>query len=499
MVLAMKFLLPQRKPLLLLSLFATHCALLADEKIPARPDLPWPAPVQASSAEFSLPVNPALLKPVVTVELGQQAYTLAQLIELARAHHPATRIAWNEARKAELQTALVETSYQPKLSAKAALVAQQTNSDLTLGQLNGGSQHTRQGAVVALAADWLLYDFGSRAALQEASQQASTIAKLAYTSAHQQMIHAIALAYYAHAAALARQQSALSSLANAKLIVEAAEQRYKKGIATVMEVAQAKQGEAQANLLKVQTQAAEDDAYQALLSALGFTPATRLKLAVLEQRGLSLEAIPVLDQFIDTALAKRPDIASSYAAQLASQAGIRLAEADFKPKLVGAASLAQGAGGISSTAVTPAGHLSPSAELSGSRRSAGVMLALSLPLYDGGTRQLSLAKARLDAENATLRAQQLRDEAVRQIVQARNNLIKAINAYQAAQALVAAAQTSYDAAYEAYRSGVGTLTELRLTDSQLLAAKSSQSDSYSAALAASATLAFVSGSLGAAP
>lgn len=499
----MKLCTPQAKPLLLVALLSAllsaHSALHADEKIPARPDLPWPTPVSASHDQFSLPVNPDLLKPLPSLDLGSQAYTLAQLIELARAHHPATRIAWNEARKAELQNAVVASSYQPKLNAKAAVVVQQTSSDLTLSKLDGGSQHTNQGALVALTADWLLYDFGSRAALQEASQQASTMAKLAYTSAHQQLIHTIALAYYAHAAASARQQNALGSLENAKLITAAAEQRYQRGIGTVMEVAQARQAEAQANLLKVQSQAAEEDAYQALISALGVTPSTRIKLAELEQRPLSLSAVPLLDQFIETALAKRPDIASSYAAQLASQAAIRVAEAEFKPKLIAAASLAQASGGISSTAVSPAGHFSPSLELSGSRRSAGLMLGINLPLYDGGTRQLSLAKARLEAENASLRAQQLRDEAVRQILQARNNLIKSINAYQAAQTLLSAAQISYDAAYQAYRSGVGTLTDLRLTESQLLAAKSSQSDSFSAALAASATLAFASGALGGAP
>ncbi|WP_230428027.1 TolC family protein, partial [Undibacterium luofuense] len=74
------------------------------------------------------------------------------------------------------------------------------------------------------------------------------------------------------------------------------------------------------------------------------------------------------------------------------------------------------------------------------------MLGFSLPLYDGGTRQLSLSKARLDAENAGLRAQQLRDEAVRQILQTRNSLIKSIHAWLAAQVLVDAAQTTYNAA-----------------------------------------------------
>ncbi|MGO9817540.1 MAG: TolC family protein, partial [Acidocella sp.] len=72
-------------------------------------------------------------------------------------------------------------------------------------------------------------------------------------------------------------------------------------------------------------------------------------------------------------------------------------------------------------------------------------------------------------------------------------------AYSAAQALEAAAQTTFDAALTAYRSGVGSITDLTVAESQLSQAQDAATDAYSAALSAAATLALSTGALGASP
>jgi hypothetical protein len=51
----------------------------------------------------------------------------------------------------------------------------------------------------------------------------------------------------------------------------------------------------------------------------------------------------------------------------------------------------------------------------------------------------------------------------------------------------------------AYRSGVGSSTDLTLAESQVLQAKDASTDAYSTALSAAATLALSTGTLGAAP
>ncbi len=94
---------------------------------------------------------------------------------------------------------------------------------------------------------------------------------------------------------------------------------------------------------------------------------------------------------------------------------------------------------------------------------------------------------------------QVQDEAVRQIALANNSVHTSLAAYSASQALAAAAQTTFDAALTAYRSGVGSITDLTVAESQLSQAQDAATDAYSAALSAAATLALSTGALGASP
>jgi outer membrane protein TolC len=54
-------------------------------------------------------------------------------------------------------------------------------------------------------------------------------------------------------------------------------------------------------------------------------------------------------------------------------------------------------------------------------------------------------------------------------------------------------QTTYDASFDAYRNGVGTLTTVTEATTDLLQARQARADAHNAALAAAANLAFVMG------
>jgi hypothetical protein len=76
---------------------------------------------------------------------------------------------------------------------------------------------------------------------------------------------------------------------------------------------------------------------------------------------------------------------------------------------------------------------------------------------------------------------QIRNEAACQIVVARNTLTTSISAYSAATALASAAQTSFNAAHAACRNGVRSISDATTAERQLLAAKNTATDAYSAA------------------
>ena len=72
-------------------------------------------------------------------------------------------------------------------------------------------------------------------------------------------------------------------------------------------------------------------------------------------------------------------------------------------------------------------------------------------------------------------------------------------AYDASASLSSAAHTTFDAALEAYRNGVGSITDVTVAETQLLPAKNAFTDAKSVALSAAATLALAAGALGSAP
>jgi outer membrane protein len=127
-----------------------------------------------------------------------------------------------------------------------------------------------------------------------------------------------------------------------------------------------------------------------------------------------------------------------------------------------------------------------------------VFLGVTIPLYDGGLRSAVLMQARNDAESASARLTRTKEEAVRQIVAAQNAVQTSLASHDAAKALVDAAQTSYDAALTAYRNGVGSVTDATIAQSQLLAARNAEVDSYAGALSAAAALALATGTIGSA-
>jgi outer membrane protein len=491
----------------------TGCATSALEMAPERFDRPWtPAttfdgeiiagakPIPDAGNGYVLPPNSALssVPPASGVDAGK-VYALPELIDLAETSNPSTRIAWNDARRVALAAGIAEGAYLPKLTASAVGAYQVSHGQTsTLGvSLNG--ENSASGTISVLSLQWLLFDFGERAAVIDAAKQASVIANIGLTAVHQQVIYGVTMAFYTYAAAVARAATATQSLRNARAVQTAAEDRARHGIGTVIEVAQARQATAQANLAVVQTTGGVQDAYLGVISAMGISPLAKIRIADVSGRKLSPAMEAPVERIVSESLARRPDMLSAYAAEKASQSNVHAAQAEFMPKLFLSATGAYNSGSLGVTALPSIGQQDSTVNINGSRLGGSILAGVTLPLYDGGTRAAALAQARAEADSAGARLMRVRDDAVRQIVFAVNTLHTSLSAYSASESLSAAAQTTFDAALAAYRSGIGSITDLTLAETQLLQAKNASTDAYSAALSSAATLAFATGTLGAAP
>ena len=251
----------------------------------------------------------------------------------------------------------------------------------------------------------------------EAAEQASIASNVAFTAVHQQVIHDVTVAYYRYEAARSR---ALSAQQGSRTTRSAASRaRLKHGVGTVVELAQATQNRAQANLALVQANGTESDGYPPRLRArhLAAVEANRRRAA--EAAAAALRSARRSTRSSD-AIARRPDLQGAFALEKANRAKIKAAEAAFMPKIFLSASTSYASGGTSISALPAIGDQAPTVNLNGSRYGGGVFLGVTIPLYDGGLRSAVLMQARNDAESASARLTRTKEEAVRQVVAAQN-------------------------------------------------------------------------------
>ncbi|AJY47899.1 hypothetical protein TM49_03570 [Martelella endophytica] len=418
-------------------------------------------------------------------------YGLPELIDLAQRSNPTTRAAWEDARRAAVAVGMAEATYLPFITANVLAGTGTNTSPLPIPV--GGSSYfdtNIDGVAPFIALQWLAFDFGGRSAAVSAAEELSLAANYKFNAAHQQLIFQVTAAYHQYNAARMHQRVAVQSLGNARTLADAVNAKRKAGLATSVEVAQAEQLVAQGEFRVVQSKGDEDDAYQALLAAVGISPMVNLKVRSNDNRRLPSSVQTPIATMIDLALARRPDILAGYAAVKASQSGVDVTRATFMPKI-----------GVYGTLSTYSANATvrglPTANASGVN--GNVFVGLTFPLYDGGMREAAMKEAESRAATASSDFERLKDAAAREIVVASNGLTSAIASHNAAVKMVNAADRTYDAALEAYKNGVGTVTAAAAAEADLANARMAEGDAREASFAAAANLAFVLGNSMASP
>lgn len=475
-----------------LSMLIAGCATDRLDLAPASYSEPWVADANTGNAagtgNFSVPANPVVaeLPQPPTIKSGYR-YSLPELIDIAQNQNLDTRIAWQQARQAALVVGMGEAVFLPIISASVIGGYQSTSTPLPYAIGSHKDVNTSGSAVVpALALQWLIFDFGQRSALLDAAKHTSYAANVSFNGMHQKLIYDVTRTYFQYGAAQTQRQIAEETLKNSLKIQDAAEERQKKGIATTVEVALARQQVAQSELRRVVAKGTERDAYQALLGAMGVSPALDINVAYAEDRALPDVTNAPTEKMIRLALSQRPDVLASYAAVEAAKAGIKATEADFLPKVYLAGAVAGGDGRFDIQGLPG---------INQQTSSSSILVGVSVPLYDGGIRAARVKEAESRAAVAAEGFKKTQELAVREIVVAADTLRSALESNQAALNLVKTSFITYDAALESYRNGVGTITVANEAANGLLNAQQMSSDAHAASLVAAANLAFVMGKM----
>ena len=455
------------------------CTSDAPRLAPPSAEQPWP--IFAPTVEIARePEDRADADP-------SKEYGLDELIDLAQRRNPETRAAWERARQAALAVGLTEASYLPQLTAEVLAGYQHTPLPIPPSLLPQGyfTANTEE-LLPTLSVKWLLFDFGRRDGAQESARANSFVANVAFTGAHQKLIFAVSRDYYALDAARGRLRVAEQSLKNAGIVEDAVRLRRARGLATLVDVAQAERRVAEARYALVGAEGSERAAYQALVASIGAGSAFSPRVA--DGSAISLPPAPgePVDHFVHQALAQRPDLLAAEGKIRAAEANLRKEDADDYPTVALVAQGYQNLGGLS---------VEGSPYYTVNQPGGNIGLVVSWSLYDGGMRSAKAAIARSQVAEARDSLDQARDQAARQVIDSYDSLKTGLAGYQAAVTLKAAAQLAYDASLDAYRHGVGTYLDLIQNETALTQARSEFETSRATSLSAARALAFSTGTI----
>ncbi len=453
---------------------------------PVRSDTPWRAPDLRTFAEPLREEHPSEVDP-------QKEYELAELIDLAESANPETKVAWARAKQAASAVGLAQSEYYPILALKASGVWEYLPVPLPISPNQAGYLSVEAQEAQAVAAlEWVLLDFGRRAATVGAARERLLAANLGFNARHLEIVFNVQTAFYRLSTVRGRITVAQAALESAAKVQEAAEERFQHGLATAPDVSLARQQAAQAAFDLEEVTSKERDAQVALAESIGILPTTPIHVADFSRLPLPTNLEDTVERFIDRTLEQRPDLLARVAVLREKEAEIRRARAAYLPTLV----FLGHAGGAYERSQLTLKDNPPTPWVSTKQPTWGMGLALTWSLFEGGARKRKLEIARSERDAAQHELEDARDKAISQVWRFYTDTKLAIRRLEVAAALVEASEKSYQQTFEGYQHGLSSLVDVLGARRELSRAHYTQLDTRATLLESTAALAFASGDLG---
>jgi len=445
------------------------------QTLPSSPEHPWHGSAELKIQTYAKNVIDSRF----TVDQSK-TYSLAELIDLAQTHNPATRAAWERARSQAAALGITRSELYPTLA--AAALSETESVQAFFGDRFHGQ--TIQSFELALDLNYTVFDFGARSGRIDAARARLLSANFAFNDTHRSVIDQVEQAYYRLLNSMGQEDSAQASLANAKAVEQAAQERLTNGLATLPDVLEARSATAQAEYDLQSVLGAEEIARGDLATAVGTSASVSIRVQTLDQLPTPDSIGETVEETIDRAFAQRPDLMQQAAEIRTANARLKEARAAYYPTL-----------GVNVSPAIPSlygiqqpFHWSHTADLTGS-----MSFNLNWTVFDGGARKSRAAQAQADIHAAEAQTNLKKNQVADEVWTAYSNLNTAFRQHRTAIALVEAASQSYDAALESYKYGLRNLLDVTAAQRSLAQARSADVFARTQVLTAVAELAFATG------
>jgi len=411
------------------------------------PSKPWTPPANAipppTPAEMQKVVLPANVAPGSTL-------SLSEIVDIALSNNPQTRIAWLNARAAEAGIGSAQSNFYPEVDAAAGITTARTPG-------SNGSASTSTTFGPSLTLNYLLFDFGGRAAEVEVARQALIAADFLHNQAIQDVILRVQQAYYGYLDSKALLGAQDATIKERQTSLDSADARHNAGIATIADVLQARTALSQAQLTR-ETIAGNVRTIEGLLAtAMGLPATTRFDFGDLPVEVPTTQVANAVDALIAQAVQQRPDLAASRADAERAQAHVTDVRSSYLPALTATSSLGETFFGTRS-------HVTP--------YSAG--LAVRWPVFTGFRNVYDVRQAQAQADIARENVRATEQQIVLQVWTSYYSLQTATQRLATSRDLLASAQQSADVAQSRYRAGVGSIIDVLTAEAALESARAQE-------------------------
>jgi outer membrane protein TolC len=485
--------------------FVIIAMALGRDNAPPSPIKPWAPPtLQRYEGELRHYQPTELERRYLPAINPSKIYNLAELIDIAQRSNPETRVAWERARMAAGAVGLTESAYYPYIVAAAAggydrafipfpqLRTTQrppSNGNLPNVEIVGGGTLSTQSLLARgeLTAKWLLLDFGERKAVREAAREQLMMANVGFNGTHQKIVFDVTDRFYQLGTARQKVLVTESALDAAKTVEQAAQARFDNGLATKPELLQAQQQSAQSDFDLEASRGAESDARVALIESIGLMPMVSLKVADLPAKAhAGFQTEDSVSELMSKALSQRPDLVAKLANVHAREQAIQKVRAEYYPKVTLDAHASETELDVS---------IANSDYFGGARPTFGAFVTVDLPIFDGFARRHKLDMAEADLHQAENELAGARDSAAREVWKTYTDYRTALKKQDAAEKLLTASKSAFDAVLESYKRGLSTYPEVVSAEHNLTTALATSHDTQAAIYTTQAALALSVGDL----
>ena len=390
--------------------------------------------------------------------LNAKEFNLDELIDIALNNNTKIQVSKNNKEIKTQEVKKAKSAYLPKLTANADI----GNYDIK----SLGSEQEGDATSVTLSANQLLYDFGKTSSSIDASKYNLDASKTEISSNTQSTILSVKETYYDILNKYQQIEVANESIKLDELQLSQANEYFKAGIRTKIDVTNAKLNLSNSQLKLVKAEYSYKIAKTKLISILGLNKQVNIKTNNSDIKSLAKNSIlkyEDLDKLIDLGLIQRPEIKKYSALIKSNKASIKNVKSQYYPRLdINASYTDKNSDDISSL----------------ESKQTAVLLNLKWDLYTGNTTNADKKIALSNLSSTNKQLEQTRLEITQDITNSYFNMKQSFDSIRIGLLSLDFSIENLNLANERYKAGLNDLLEVNDAKLEYTQAKTTLINAY---------------------